>query len=244
MDVIINGMENRAYAIAFMGVLAIICLGAYVAVSALFDTSGDPIVRFDASESPSAAAVVTRGGTRTPTPTNTPFVPVIPTLIFPTATPVPPTVTPTLPPLPTRVLPTRTPTPTETAVVSPTPVPPAGPTATPTIDASSFMYRVDSGPAVDRTRNCNAGYYIFGFVRDAQNNPLTGIRVKYGVRNLINPPAALTEAKGYELVVRSDTRWFVQLVDAADRPLSPSVDVQMPAADSGSCWIKLDWKRN
>ncbi|MBI5880299.1 MAG: hypothetical protein HZB53_21825 [Chloroflexi bacterium] len=236
-------METRAYAIAFMGVLAIICLGAYVAVSALFDTGGDPIVRFDANQTPSAVPVTTRGGTRTPTPTNTPFVPFIPTLIFPTATPVPPTVTPTLLPLPTRILPTRTPTPTDTPVVTPTPVPPAGPTATPTIDPSTFQYRVDSGPTVS-TRGCSSGYYIYGFVRDAQNNPLTGVRVKYGVRNVINPPVAVTEAKGYELVVRSDTRWYVQIVDAGERPLSPSVDVQMPPADSGSCWVKLDWKRN
>ena len=238
-------MENRAYAVAFMGVLAIICLGAYVAVTALFDTSGDPIVRFDANASPTAVPVTTRGGTRTPTPTNTPFIPVIPTLIFPTATPLPPTATATLPPLPTpRVLPTRTPAASDTPVASPTSPPPPGPTSTPTADPRNFQYRVDSGPAPDPTRGCSSGFYIYGFVRDAQNNPIIGVRVKYGVLNVISPPVAVTEAKGYELVVRSDTMWYVQIVDAGDRPLSPSVNVQMPAAGSSTCWVKLDWKRN
>lgn len=241
-------MENRAYAFAFMVVLGIICLGAYVAVSALLDTGGDPIIRFDGgSTTPTPVPVTTRAGTRTPTPTNTPNIPVIPTIIFPTATPVPPTNTPTLRPFPTPALiPTRTPTPVDTPppVQSTALPPPPGPTNTPTADARTFQYRVDSGPAVDRTRRCSSGVYIYGFVRDAQNNPLPGVRVKYGVTNVINPPAAVTEAKGYELFVRSETTWYVLIVDNGDRPLSPTVNVRTPAEGSGECWVKLDWKRN
>ena len=234
-------MENRAYTFAFLGVLAIVCLGAYVAVSALFDQNGDPLIRFTTdSATPTIVALATRpGGTRTPTPTNTPYFFVIPTIIFPTATdtPLPPTDTPTLPPFPSpRPLPTNTPVPL------PSGSPPPAQTNTP--QPGSFAYEPMAGPAVDPTRQCIGQYYIYGTVRDAQNQPIAGVRIHYATQTKF-PPSGITEAKGYELTVgTADTEWFVTIVDSSDRPLSPTVSVHTSGLQAGNCWYLLNWRRN
>lgn len=258
-------MENRAYAFAFFGVLGIICLGAYVAVSALTDTNGDPLIRFgETNGAPTAVALATRPPlSRTPTPTITPFIPIIPMIIFPTATPVsavPATPTATLPPFPTpRLLPTRTPTAGDTPTTAPnvpptnTPAPPppspAGATNTPVPPPppppSNFPYRVENGPSVNRSRGCGGGiYYIYGFVRDAQGQPLSRVRVRY-TTGTIFPPDAVTEAKGFELTVgTADADWFISIVDGNGTALSPTVKVHTAGLYNGDCWFQLNWRHN
>ena len=248
-------MDNRAYAFAFMGVLAIVCLGAYVAMSALFDVNGDPLVRF---ASPTAdatlVALATRpAGTRTVTPTATPFVVFVPTEVLPTATRVPPTPTSSIPPLPSpRLLPTRTPTitpiPSETPTPQPTSTQAPQPSAIPTIPAppphGNFPFEPVDNPSVDRSRSCSGQYYIYGFVRDAQNQPLVGVRVHY-VTQTVFPHSGVTEAKGYELTVGSaDAEWFLTIVDSGDRPLSPTISVRTSGLQAGSCWFVLNWRRS
>jgi hypothetical protein len=247
-------MDNRAYAFAFLCVLGIICLGAYVAVSALFDLSGDPLIRFDAGTGvPTVIAVETRpAGTRTATPTITPFLVFIPTIVFPTATPtpLPPTFTPTLPPLPTpRPLPTRTPTP----LPGDSPVPPPGatalpptPTNTPPPGGYPFSY---SGPSVER-RNCVSQYIIFGYVRDSRGQGLAGVQIRYSAKypHQIDFPNASTrsgsEAGYYELTVgTAGNEIDVALIEAGDRQLSPSVHVSTNGFDGGNCWYLLNWQR-
>jgi hypothetical protein len=255
-------MENRAYTFAFLGILAIVCLGAYVSVSALFDPNGDPLVRFETDpHAPTLNALATRIGTRTPTPTNTPFILVIPTIIFPTLspTPLPPTATPTLPPFPSpRVLPTRTPTQTPVPTNSATPVPgqpPPEDTATATTAAppprptntavrSTFAFGPVGDVSVDRSRNCAGQYYVYGAVRDSGNQPVFGVRIRYTTQTIF-PPAAVTEAKGYELTIgTADADWFLTIVDGANNSLSPTVLVRTSGLYSGNCWYLVNWRRN
>jgi hypothetical protein len=260
-------MENRAYTFAFLGVLIIICLGAYTAVSALIESSDSPIFQLgDQTPTRTSTPRPLTTVTRTPTPTETPFVPIVPTLVSPTATrtPLPPTHTPTLPPFPTpRLLPTRTSTPTPegfelTPTIAPTPLPgaptptplpatptPRPPTATHTPLPGSFPYRVESGPVVDRSRNCTGQFYIYGFVRDNQGQVLSGVRIRFTDRTGRQPPVAVSEPKGYELTVGvADNEWFVTLIGNDDRAISPTVSVITRGLQDGQCWYRLDWRRN
>jgi hypothetical protein len=245
-----RGMENRAYAFAFLAVLGIICLGAYVAISALFDLNGDPLIRFDnGNGAPTVVALGTRpAGTRTATPTITPFLFIIPTLVFPTPTPtpLPPTLTPTLPPLPTpRPLPTRTPT--QQPGDSSTPGPPPTPTYTPVPGFYPFSY---SGPSIEH-RNCVSQYIIYGYVRDAQGQGMAGVRIRFSAKYphpIDFPPASTrsgSEAGYYELTAGiSGNEFDVTIIESSDRPLSPTVHVSTSGFDSGNCWYLLNWRRN
>ena len=257
-------MDNRAYAFAFMGVLGIICLGAYVAISAIFDVNGDPLIRFDnGTVGPTLIALGTRSAfTRTATSTSTPFVVVLPTVVFTTATPEPPTPTTTIPPLPSpRLLPTRTPTvtpiPSDTATRPPTAIPPPtaiqppAPTATPTNVPPPGAYPYTySGPSVER-RNCVSQYIIYGYVRDAQGQGTAGVRIRYSTKfpHPIDFPPASTRSGGeagyYELTVGGSGNEFdVTLIDSSGQPLSPTVRVNTSGYDSGNCWYLLNWRRN
>ena len=256
-------MENRAYTFAFLGILAIVCLGGYVAVNALFDPSGDPLIRFNGEAgTPTIVALGTRPGTRTPTPTNTPFLFIIPTIIFPTATrtPLPPTNTATLPPFPTpRPLPTRTPTATPPGADTPTtapgvptntqaPVQPPTNTPVPPPPSGGFAY-VPSGPSVERL-NCASQYIIYGYVRDAggQGQPNVIIRFvrKYPfVKEFRDTTKGGGEAGRYEFTAGgSSNEYDLTLLDAGDRALSPTVHVTTKGFDEGNCWFQVNWRRN
>ena len=250
-------MDNRAYALAFMGVLGIICLGAYVAISALFDVNGDPLIRFDSgTAAPTVIALGTRAaGTRTATPTSTPFVPYLPTLDFATVTPALPTATYTLPPLPSpRLLPTRTPTPPPGDTSTPPPpgvtVPPS-PSATPTNAPPPGGYPYSySGPSVER-RNCVSQYIIYGYVRDAHGQGMAGVHIRYSARfpHPIDFPTAGTRSGGeagyYELTAGTSGNEFdVTLIESGDQPLSPTVHVSTSGFENGNCWYLLNWRKN
>lgn len=102
-------MQDRTYAIAFLLVLALICLGAYVAVTTVLFSPRVPTISLG-TPTPSAPLEVTA----------TPTLP-----LFPTPTSPPSLVTP--------VAPTPTPLPPATPTSSPTPTPepsPTGPTPT------------------------------------------------------------------------------------------------------------------
>ena len=249
-------MDNRAYAFAFMGVLGIICLGAYVAISALFDVNGDPLIRFDSGTAgPTVIALGSRAtGTRTTTPTNTPFVVGVPPLVFPVTTPEPPTATPTLPPLPPpRPLPTRTATPGSSDTLTPPPpgvtLPPPSATPTNVPPPGGYAYSY-SGPSVEH-RNCVSQYIIYGYVRDAQGQGTAGVRIRYSAkfpRPIDFPPGSTRsggEAGYYELTVgTSGNELDVTLVESSDRPLSPTVHISTSGFESGNCWYLLNWRRN
>jgi hypothetical protein len=257
-------MENRAYSFLFLGVMVVICLGAYVAVSALTDSS-DPLVRVAlGTNSPTATAshnATIAVGTRTPTPTNTPFVLVIPTIIFPTATTTPsptPTATntPTLPPFPSpRPIPTDTPTatpaPSNTPPPPPTDTPPRLfdpiPTGFPAVTNPTFVLAGD--PSVDTSRNCSGQYYIFGYVRDGQGQGVANVRM--GFFHKWPMPATVydvtrsgSEAGRYEYTAGTSSNEFqIAIVDANDQPLSTGVQLITSKYDQGKCWYQLNWKK-
>ncbi len=257
-------MESRAYAFAFLAVLGIVCLGAYIAVSALVDSSGAPIISLNETPVP-RELTSTRSATRTPTrpstPTSTPVV--ILTVILPTNTPfVLPTATWTLPPFPTPRLiftptprPTATPTPTE--VPSPTPVPPTPtplptntslppPAPTSTAAPSGFLYRQDGPIAPDPNKDCS-GQYIFGTVRDANNAPLPGVRIR--LKDSYKQDVRVRTKSGIDAGVYdhqigiTPQLWTVLIVDAGDTPLSAAVNVNFEGVNSGKCWLRLNWRR-
>ena len=105
---------------------------------------------------------------------------------------------------------------------------------------------MDSGPSVDRTRSCSSTsqYIIFGSVRDSQNQPLVGVRIRYHTTTVF-PNDAVSEAKGYELTVgTAEVDWNLTIVDANGKALSPTVRVRTSGLQSGNCWYLLNWRRN
>jgi hypothetical protein len=107
----------------------------------------------------------------------------------------------------------------------------------------SFPYAPVGSASVDRARQCTGQFYIYGLVRDAQNQPLAGVRIRYTTQTIF-PPTAVTEAKGYELTVgTADGEWFLTIVDTADKPISPTVSVRLSGLQSGNCWYQLNWRR-
>ena len=222
-------MESKYHAIAFLVVLAIVCLGAYVAVNAILSAGRTPLISLATS---TPTRLTTSSGDQTTVapgsiPTNTPVVP--PTPAVPTATPVLPTPTP-LPATPTPPA-AATPTPTE-APTEPTPIPPG-----------EYQYMPD-GPV--RSECGRPSALIYGWIRDAQDENLEGVRV-----GVSDPWGNVAEAvskggneTGYYDIVRGmeAVTWWVVVVDGAGNPLSPVVTIE-PAQGDPSCWYQLDWQR-
>jgi len=222
-------MESKYHAIAFLVVLAIVCLGAYIAVNAILSAGRTPLISLATS---TPTRLTTSSGDQTTVapgsiPTNTPVVP--PTPAVPTATPVLPTPTP-LPATPTPPV-AAAPTPTETPT-EPTPIPPG-----------EYQYMPD-GPV--RSECGRPSALIYGWIRDAQDENLEGVRV-----GVSDPWGNVAEAvskggneTGYYDIVRGmeAVTWWVVVVDGAGNPLSPVVTIE-PAQGDPSCWYQLDWQR-
>jgi hypothetical protein len=216
-------MQDRTYAIAFLLVLAIICLGAYVAISTVLFSPRVPTISFG-----------------TPTPPSLPQMTPSPTLpLFPTPTSPPFLVTPVAP-TPTPLPPA---TPTPSASPTPTPEPsPTGPTPTPAppTPVGGFLYQVLSG---EKTECGQAVAYIRGTVCDAQGNGEAGVRVR-----LYNDwePDRITETKGaaidigqYNFVMGpSSGPYRLEIVDSVGRPLSLPYNVDHKAG----CTVYVDWQ--
>jgi len=222
-------MESKYHAIAFLVVLAIVCLGAYIAVNAILSAGRTPLISL-ATSTPTRLTLSSGDQTTVAPgsiPTNTPVVP--PTPAVPTATPVLPTPTP-LPATPTPPA-AATPTPTETPT-EPTPIPPG-----------EYQYMPD-GPV--RSECGRPSALIYGWIRDAQDENLEGVRV-----GVSDPWGNVAEAvskggneTGYYDIVRGmeAVTWWVVVVDGAGNPLSPVVTIE-PAQGDPSCWYQLDWQR-
>jgi len=217
-------MQDRTYAIAFLLVLALICLGAYVAATTVLFSPRVPTISLG-----------------TPTPLAPVEVTAIPTSpLFPTPTSYPSLVTP-IAPTPTP-LPLATPTPS----TSPTPTPepsPAGPTPTPAppTPVGEFLYQVLSG---EKTECGQAVAYIRGTVYDSQGNKQAGVRVRL---HSDWEPDRITETKGaiidvgeYNFVMGHGSGLYrLEIVDSAGRPLSIPYNVDYKAG----CTVYIDWQR-
>ncbi|MBI3732806.1 MAG: hypothetical protein HY259_05030 [Chloroflexi bacterium] len=250
-------LRNRTTIFAFFGVLAIICLGAYIAVSTLVEGS-NAVAAPTVAAPTSTPTAVSAEPALAPTPTNTRVVVGIsaaaPTAVTPPATTAQPArASPTLFTTPTA-------TPRSTASSTATAGAPGAPTATrkptstlrptatraPTLTPTpAFAYRVDSGPAVDTSRTCIGQYYIYGTVLDNQNQPLSGLRIGYTNTWGLQSAPAVTEQKGYELTLGTqDITWSITVLDAGGNALSPTVQVTTAGLASGKCWFKLSFRKN
>ncbi len=227
-------MESKGYALAFILILAIICTGTYVAVSALRANNNRPLVQIErptgAANSPVALA------TETATP------------VQPTATPSPPTVTPQ-PPI---TLPIQSATPTaksaparQIATATATVSLPA-PTAVP-----RFAFVQDGPVRGDFSHNCNAGAYILGYVRDANGTLLEGVQISatdlWG-NHLEGISKGGTDLGKYDIPINSNVAdtWNVTIIDNQGTPQSLTVAVQHSGQfvpDQQPCWHQLDWRR-
>ncbi len=227
-------MESKYQAIAFLVVLAIVCLGAYLAVDAILSGGRTPLISL---ATPTPTRLTIPAGDQTMVvpgsiPTDTPVVP--PTPAVPTATPVLPTSTP-VPATPTPAV-AATPTPTET---------PSGPTSTPAppTPPGGYQYMSD-GPV--RSECGRPSALIYGWVRDAQGENLEGVRVRVSDQwgNVAEAISKGGDETGYYDVVRGmeTVTWWVVVVDGAGNPLSPVVTIE-PVQDSVGCWYQLDWQR-
>ena len=228
-------MESKYHAIAFLVVLAIVCLGAYVAVDAILSGGRTPLISL-ATPTPTRLTIPEGDQTMVapgPIPTDTPVVP--PTPAVPTATPVLPTPTP-VPATPTPVTVAATPTPTET---------PGGPTSTPAppTPPGGYQYMPD-GPV--RSECGRSAALIYGWVRDAQSENLEGVRVRVSDQwgNVAEAISKGGDEAGYYDVVRGmeTVTWWVVVVDEVGNPFSPVVTIE--PVEGASCWYQLDWQRS
>lgn len=224
-------MGRRGYALAFVVILIVFCLGAYVGISTFLAAMPtlETLLGRVALASPTAAPVPP-----TAEPPATPTPPTIPTPLPPTPTAVPPTPT-GQPPTPTPVAPLPTDTPTRPPSPTPTPRPlhlfePAGPVRH------------------DKEQACFANY-IRGTVRDAQGNPLEGVRI-YGYDQWGNEAFATSKGGAdlgqWDIVIGGTPDvWYVVVVDGAGNALSPIVEVphRQEGPDREACWHWLDWRR-
>lgn len=256
-------LESLGNAIAFVLVLGILAFGAYFVYGIITGENDVLSLGGTIEMRPTEVVVVTL-------PTLTPFAGTAivtassPTPLFQQPTAAPPTATitprPTNTPLPTALpgtattiasptssqpsptsFPTVTAPPTETPV--PTPIP-----ATPTSPPPQFQFQI-AGTGPDYSQGCG-GYYIFGTVRDAAGNPLPGLRVRVVSEFGLEIPPATTKTDppgGYDVLISQQrSLWYVQIVDPANTPLSPSVEVLNTGSfvdGSESCWHRVDFVR-
>lgn len=214
-------MQDRTYAIAFLLVLALICLGAYVAVTTVLFSPRVPTISLG-TPTPSAPLEVTA----------TPTLPLFPTPTSPPSlvTPVAPTPTP-LPP----ATPTSSPTPTpEPSPMSPTPTP------APPTPVGGFLYQVLRVEGPYRGQ----GRYIRGIVYDAEGKPEPGVRVHgytdaddLGIKISKSSPIDVGQ---YDFPVGPTPGFYhLVIVSEAGQPISPVCDVDYP----GSGTIYVYWRR-
>ena len=229
-------MKTRNYAIAFVVILIVFCLGAYAGISG-FLLLGDRLAKFWARSDESTSVIVSQ-------PTPTPWVPVAPT--SPTIpTPEPPTPTP-IPPTPTPKPPTATPAMPTTATPS-TSMPTQEPTSTRT-RRSSYLFE-PAGPVLHDTEHACTANYIRGTVVDSEGKPLEGVRVR-AYDQWGNEAYAVSKGGvdlgQYDIVIGgAPDIWWALVVDGEGNPLSP--EMQVPHRQEGpgekACWHWVDWQR-
>jgi hypothetical protein len=87
-------------------------------------------------------------------------------------------------------------------------------------------------------------------VQDSAGNALSGVRVQAINEFELAIPAAVTKVDppgGYDIPISSQAaRWYVQVVDANNSPLSPTVEVTNTGnyvEGSEACWHQVDFVR-
>lgn len=136
------------------------------------------------------------------------------------------------------------------AVLTPSPTPTPTATPTPLGGSAAPPPAVIGGPGsyAAQVRRANDGQCsITGTVRDAANNPLPNIPVRYYNDFGLDPTPARTDAKGfYSFILGKDSSLFHVVVLQADgrTPASPVIDVDYAGGGQPECHIIVDWTRN
>ncbi len=238
-------MKDRSYAIAIAVILAICCLGAYVAVSGFLNTRQTGIA-IDFGKAVTPVAIVL--ATQTAPPSRTAGVVVAP----------PPTSPFISPPL--GEIPTITPGPINpeefavpTVAVRPT-SPPRLPPSPTVLSCASFQYCGIGGPPSQDPRLSPMGLpcpsaYIWGRVVDKNGAGIPGVRIQF------KGPAgeiASVESKGqpdppgvYNIPAGTTSgNYTLWVLDSGGGRASPQYNVIAPQAYSGapSCPTRLDFR--
>jgi hypothetical protein len=87
---------------------------------------------------------------------------------------------------------------------------------------------------------------IYGWVRDAHDENLEGVRVRVSDQwgNVAEAISKGGNEAGYYDIVRGmeTVTWWMVIVDGAGNPLSPVVTIE-PVQEAAGCWYQLDWQR-
>ncbi len=236
-------MQDRSYVIAIAVVLAICCLGVYVAVSGAMNLR-NPISAIT-HEAPAAAATLIV----VVAPTDTPVLPLAGLTLMPTMTPPPvPSPLGAFQTLTAPLASTRAPT----APLFPT-LAPIAPPPTPAVQScSSFLFCPSGGPpdaSLAPTGDQCPRNYVWGRVVDAGGNGLVGLRVRFktplgsldsaetkgppdpaGIYNIIAPPPG--------------GNWVLWVLDSGGGQASPQYTVAAPQVygGAGNCPTRVDFR--
>lgn len=248
-------MQDRSYIVAMVVVLAICCLGIYVAVSGYLNSNPSPVLS-SGTPLPIQATLVVEVTTGTGTPE--------PTLVISTLAPLPTGATLAAPPLgviqtvaaatgsaPTG--PAASPTPLTAkspAALPPPPALPAAPLATPVPQGCTTPFCPQGGPpdaslgpgGIDCPRN-----YIFGRVVDLSGQGLPDRTIRFtGPSGEVGsiPTKNSPDPRGsYNLPTgQPGNTYTLWLVDAGGSRVSPQVPVTTQAYSGGGlCPTRLDF---
>ena len=242
-------MSQRGYAIAFLVVLLVGCLGAFfggrvlwqrlqasAAASSAWSPPDEAVATDPALATPVPQASVTPGGAGGATPPAVIQV-TLTRLVIPT--PIVPTIdlsTPTPDVMATLLAETPTPAITMTAM------------AKATLDAGNFLF-VLSSPVRNSTGDCPVGNYILGRVVDVAGNPLPNVRLllvdEYGNQDNKVTKSEAADAGRYDFPIGGPPRrFYLTVVDSNGTALSARVEIphELGAAEGATChWA--DWRQ-
>ena len=231
-------MQDKTYIVAIIVVLGICCLGMYVAVSGYLNSN--PGAFPDIVAGIQGTPVVVTISTYTPAPTQS--VSALPG-------------TPTIAPVPSPLGALQTITAAVTIVV-PTPAPTraaASPTATGAPgfpSCAGFAFCAQPGPpdfALGIGGESCKNNYIWGRVTDASGRGLREWKIRYqnpfGETNTVTTKALPDPEGVYNIPsVATGTTWYIWLLDAAGKEVSPRVKfIPQPYTGVGNCPTRLDF---
>ena len=243
-------MQDRSYAIAIVLVLAICCLGMYVAVSGYLNSNPSAFTSLSATPAIPATFVVVVINTETPAPTKPGATLAAP----PTSAPVPSPLGAfqTITAATTVTVPRGTPTVTPKAALPPTvPRPPSVPSPS-AQSCSGFLY-CPSGGAPDAqlapTGDQCPRNYIWGRIVDASGKGIPDVQIRFR-GPLGNTDKA--QSKGppdppgiYNILAPAPGgNWTLWLADPNGGQISPQITViaPQPYLGSGNCPTRIDFK--
>lgn len=232
-------MQNRLYAVVILVILGICCLGLYVGVTQVFNSSVPSLIANASRTLPPVTPLVVILGTDTPAPTKS----IAPGAITPTAAPTLP-----IPPLPSAILPTAVlVVPTSTSrPIAPTPQPPVS-------ACGNFLFCNSSGPpdqslAPSSSTGCPSTY-IWGRVFDLSGRGISDKKIRFKdpqgetgqviTKNVPDIPGKYDIPTG-----QTGSSWVVWIQNDDGSPASPQVSITTQNFLGGSsCPNRIDFKQ-